>query len=85
MAGNLSPERAALLGRIGGLTTSARTDSIERTQPARDKFLSQFLDEVDPNRVLPEAERNRRAEAARKAHFQKLALKSAAARRKVSD
>lgn len=84
MAGVLSPERAAQLGRIGGLTTASRTDSFQRTQPARDKFLSKFLDEVDPERTLPEAERNRRAEAARKAHFHRLALKSADARRKVA-
>jgi len=46
----------------------------------REAFEARFLDEVDPDRVLPEAERNRRAEHARKAHFQRLALKSARAR-----
>jgi hypothetical protein len=44
-----------------------------------------FLDEVDPDRVLPEAERLRRAEHARSAYFSKLALKSAQARRRRKD
>jgi hypothetical protein len=39
-----------------------------------------FLDEVDPDRVLPEAERRRRAESARKVYYQRLALASAKAR-----
>jgi hypothetical protein len=39
-----------------------------------------FLDEVDPNRTLPEPERLRRAEHARSAYFTKLALKSVQAR-----
>lgn len=39
-----------------------------------------FLDEVDPDRTLPEAERTRRAEAARKAFYTRLAAASVAAR-----
>jgi hypothetical protein len=42
---------------------------------------NRFLDEVDPDRILPEAERKRRADHARKAYFTRLALKSAAARK----
>jgi hypothetical protein len=45
-------------------------------------MLEKFEDEVDPNRELPEAERAHRAEFARKAYFQRLALKSAQARRR---
>jgi hypothetical protein len=40
-----------------------------------------FLDEVDPARLLPEVERLRRAECARRAYYQGLALASAKARR----
>ena len=40
-----------------------------------------FLDEVDPDRLLPEPERQRRAEWARRAFYQRLALASAKARR----
>ena len=90
MAGSLSPERARAIGRIGGLTTSATTDSLERLKPAHDAFMQRFIDEVDPHRELPEPERLRRAEAAKKAYFARLALKSAeirtakAASRKVA-
>lgn len=45
--------------------------------------MAKFEAEVDPERVLPAAERQRRAEHKRKAYFQRLALKSAQARRKA--
>jgi len=45
--------------------------------------LARFEREVDPDGVLPEVERLRRAEHARKAYMQKLALASAARRRKT--
>lgn len=60
-------------------------DRRERTAPARDAFNKKFEDEVDPDRVLPEAERAIRAEHARRAHFLRLALKSANARRERRD
>jgi hypothetical protein len=41
---------------------------------------AKFLREVDPNNELPEAERLRRAECARKAYYLRLAMKSAQAR-----
>jgi len=44
--------------------------------------LARFLDEVDPQRELPEHERERRAIAARKRYFSALALRSSRARRK---
>ena len=49
---------------------------------AREVFLSKFLDQVDPDHVLPEEERQRRAGHARKAHFTKLAYLSARKRAK---
>jgi len=70
-----------LAGRIGGYRKSALYDSRESTKPAREAFARRFLNEVDPERTLPEQERNRRAEAARKAYFAHLALKSAKSRR----
>ena len=42
---------------------------------------AKFLREVDPNNELPEAERLRRGEAARRAYYQRLALASAKARK----
>jgi len=70
----------ALRGRIGAYSLHSRRDPRETTAPARAAFLSRFEREVDPDGVLPEAERLRRAESARKAHFARLALKSARAR-----
>lgn len=50
------------------------------TAPARDAFMMRFEDQVDPNRELPEAERQRRADAALKAHMASIALKSSRTR-----
>ena len=70
-----------------------RTGAHRRLQPSRQvrrppddtpsgaAFLARFELQVDPDRTLPESERLRRAEAARKAYFHRLAAKSAAARR----
>jgi hypothetical protein len=45
-------------------------------------MLERFEREVDPDGTLPPAERAKRAEYARKAYFQRLALKSAQVRRR---
>ncbi len=65
--------------RIGAYSLHAAGGT--NTVPARAAFFQRFVDEVDPDRVLPEAERQRRAEAARRAHFQRLALRSSRIRR----
>jgi len=59
----------------------ATHDPRETTRPARAAFMARFEREVDPDGPLPEAERRRRAEAAKKAYFSGLALKSSTARR----
>ncbi len=76
----MPPSHHALAGKIGAYTLHAAYDSREITAPARQAFLAKFEAQVDPERLLPEAERKRRAEAARKAYFARLALKSAQAR-----
>lgn len=48
---------------------------------ARAGLEAKFLREVDPDNQLPEPERRRRAECARRAYYQRLALASARARR----
>jgi hypothetical protein len=58
----------------------ATHDPPETTKPARDAFMARFEREVDPDGRLPEAERRRRAEAAKKPYFSGLALKSSRAR-----
>ena len=77
----IDPQEMALRGRIGAYVTHSRHDPKETTTKARATFLSKFEREVDPDGVLPEDERQRRAAAARKAHFSRLAYASAKARR----
>jgi hypothetical protein len=60
----------------------AQRDPVETTAAARSAFLARFERQVDPEGRLSEPERRRRADAARKAHFIKLALKSAEVRRR---
>lgn len=77
---HVTPEQRALRGRLGAAVLHSRYDSRYLTQAARRKFLERFINEVDPYRRLPEAERLRRAEQARQAHFLRLAMASAKAR-----
>lgn len=60
--------------RIAALARHSRTDGSEATAPARAAFLERFAREVDPDGVLDPAERERRAVAARRAYFQRLAF-----------
>ena len=82
MSNSYPPHEMALRGRIGAYRLHATHDSRETTSAARRAFLGRFEAEVDPERVLPPAERARRAEMARKAYFARLALASAKARRR---
>jgi len=81
-AANLRNGLASLRGRIGGLALAASRDPKLYTRRAREAFLSSFEQQVDPQGRLPAVERNRRALAARRLHFARLALASAKARRK---
>jgi hypothetical protein len=74
----------SLVSRMGAHSLHARYDSSQLTANARAKFLAKFIDEVDPDRVLPEPERLKRAEHALRAHMTRLALRSAKARRKAA-
>jgi hypothetical protein len=76
----LSPAERSLRARIGA--HSAHAAGRTNTAPARTAFLESFIDRVDPDRTLSEAERLRRAKHARRAHMLKLALSSARARRR---
>jgi hypothetical protein len=80
-AAGLTPAQRSLRARIAAYTLHATHDPRVTTQPARDAFLARFEREVDPDLSLPVPERRRRAEAAKKAYFSRLALKSAKARR----
>lgn len=73
---------ATIRGRIGAYSLHAQRDPRETTKNARRAFLGKFAAEVDPEGILPEDERQRRATCARKAYFARLALKSVQARRR---
>lgn len=67
-------------GRLGAYTQQARHDTRETTAKARAAMTAKFARQVDPDGVLPDDERARRAEAARKAFYADIALKGARAR-----
>ena len=71
----LSSDEAALRGRIGAYVTHSRHDPSELTAGARAAFLGGFERAVDPAGALPPHERARRAQAARSAHFARLAYR----------
>lgn len=72
-----------LVARIAACESWARTpDRSARTAPARAALMARFEFEIDPTGTLPPADRAIRAESLRKAHFARLALKSAQSRRK---
>jgi hypothetical protein len=75
----------SLRGKIGAYSLHATHDAKEITEPARKAFLAKFEAQVDPDGILPVEERRRRAAHARSAHFARLALKSAQARRKPKE
>jgi hypothetical protein len=83
---SISTKSKSLAGRIGALRMHALNDTRVVSSPGRDvaatRLNERLLQEIDPNQELPQAERLRRLEYARKAHFAKLALKSAVSRRR---
>jgi hypothetical protein len=80
-ANQLTPNERSLLARAAAYRLHSLYDSRQLTANARAAFRDRFAHQVDPDRVLPEAERQRRAECARKAYYTALAAKSARARR----
>jgi hypothetical protein len=75
----LTPQERTLRARIAAFSLHAQGGT--NTLPARQRFFSRFDREVDPEGVLPEGERQKRAAFARKAYYSKLALRSAQSRR----
>ncbi len=69
--------------RLGGLARSAMYDGREMTAKARQAARDRFLEQVDPDgelRLRDPGEAARRAEAARKLFYTRLAYKSAVTR-----
>ncbi|RZU52666.1 hypothetical protein EV385_4544 [Krasilnikovia cinnamomea] len=76
----LTPEQRSMRGRLAAHARWAREDPEHHLPKARAAFMDRFSREVDPDGVLPPAERERRAEHARKRYFTALAFKSSRAR-----
>ena len=83
----LSQGERALAGRKGGHLSWARTTyRTARTSNGRATFDARFMrmvDELDPDKKLPESERERMAESFRSAYFADLAFRAAQARRQA--
>jgi len=71
-------KRRSIAARIGGLSLRAKRDPLEYTRAAREAANHRFELEVDPHGELSTEERGRRANAARRAYMQRLALRRAA-------
>ncbi len=80
-ANHLTPAERSLWARAAAYRLHSLYDSKELTANARAAFQDRFAREVDPEGILLEVERQRRAECARKAYYSALAAKSAKARR----
>jgi hypothetical protein len=77
---SLTPRQRSLRARRAALIRWSLDDPTELAAKGQAGLLRKFYDQTDP--ALPEAERQRRAEAARRAHMTGLAFKSSKARRK---
>lgn len=72
---------ASARGRIGGYAVGMSHDRRDLTAAGRAAFLASFARSVDPDGLLPPEVRERRARAARKAYFARLAYLSAKSRK----
>lgn len=78
----LTPEQRRLRAQIAANTRWSRENPTANAIRAQAGLLAKFEREVDPDGTLPPAERARRVESAKRAHFQRLALRSAQSRRR---
>lgn len=72
---SLTPAQRSQRARIAALSRHSRTDGTEATSAAREAFLARFERQVDPDGLLDPQERARRAELAKREHFQRLAFR----------
>lgn len=72
----LTAEQRSQRARLAALTRWSREDPKEQAARLQQGLLARFAREVDPDGVLPPAERARRAECARRAHYARLGLAS---------
>lgn len=79
----LTPEQRSTRARLAAYALHSQRDPVETTRPARNAFRARFEREVDPDGILPPEERERRAQAALRAHMSRLALRSSRRRQKA--
>jgi hypothetical protein len=79
---SLTPAERSLRSRLAAHAMHARHDARETTAKAREVFRSSLYEQTDPS--LPHEERLRRSDHLRKAHYARMALASAKARRRAS-
>jgi hypothetical protein len=81
----LSPTERTMRARIGAHCLHSKYDPTTISAPGRKaaaaKLNERLLAEIDPDNSLPEEERARRLEHARRAHFSRLALQRSKKRR----
>lgn len=77
---DLTPEQRSQRARTAALSRWANEDPTGQVISMQRGIQKRFEREVDPDETLPLAERQRRAEAARKAHMARIALKSSRVR-----
>jgi hypothetical protein len=81
----LTPAERSHRGRIAAHTRWAKEpDRLAATAPGRRAAFEKLLDEVDPDRTLPEAERLKRANSAQQAHMARIRLAASKSRRRKS-
>ncbi len=79
----MTPEQRIQRARVAAFTRWSREDPRPATERARDGADEKLRDEIDPDRLLPADELERRVVAARRARMAKLALLSSQARAKA--
>ena len=78
----LSPAERRMNARAAAFAAHAKHGSKAMTRKARTAFWTRFLNQVDPDRTLPEDERNKRAQQAMRSHMTRMAYRSARSRRR---
>ena len=72
---SLTPAQRSTRARIAANDRWAKEpDRLKATQPGRNAAFQKLLDDVDPERTLPEDERLKRARNAQKAHLERIRL-----------
>ena len=79
---SVDPQTRRLQSQIAANTRWAQEDPGPNMIRARAGIMAKLEREADPEGILPEAERRRRAESAYKVRMQRLALKSVEARKR---